>query len=756
LSIIQSCEIQVRGLVQGVGFRPFIYRLARKHNLNGDVDNRINGVLINVEGDEERISDFLKDIIEQAPPASQIKTLSTKQKKLNGYSSFKITPSNSQDNEITEISPDIAVCNDCLADLDNDPGRTNYPFTNCTNCGPRFSIIEALPYDRVNTSMKDFKMCERCQSEYNDISDRRFHAQPVACNNCGPVYTFRDLDRIITDRDVVIKAVSGQISQGKSVALKGMGGYHLICDALNKDAVDGLRKRKHRDAKPFAVMFRDLSSLKMYCQLDPDEEEVITSWRRPVVILREIKMLSAPVNCGLGTIGAILPYLPLHYLLFRKVDTPALVLTSGNISDEPVIKDDDQAIIHLMPIAGSVVYNNRKIINRTDDSVVRIAGKSTVMIRRSRGYAPSPVDLDLNVDGILALGAGQKNSFCIGKDRQAIMSQYIGDLENQPTYEFFRDSIERYMSLFRFVPNIIACDLHPGYISSFHAGLLEKNYGTKIIRIQHHHAHIASVMAENHLDEKVIGVSFDGTGYGTDGNSWGSEFMIADLNDFNRYSHFDYMPMPGGDLASDQPWRMAFSYLYKYFRNTVDFNRLTPFQHLDPEQIHLLKEMIDKGINSPLSSGAGRLFDAVSAILGLCTFSGFDSEAPMRLESAVHSLTGDFYPFTVGKNIVFKEMFRTILEDISKGEDSYVPAKFHNTVSHIIADVCDKMRNEFSINRVALSGGVFQNKYLLEKSLALLHNRNFEVFINHLVPPNDGGVSLGQIAIAAKRRKLCA
>jgi hydrogenase maturation protein HypF len=753
--IKKGYSILIRGLVQGVGFRPFVCRLAKFYNLNGQVDNRANGVMINVEGEEEMVLKFKDHILKDPPAASQIKSVEIEQTDITSYCNFSIGFSKSGESEITEICPDIAVCSECLDDLQNDPYRINYPFINCTNCGPRFTIVDELPYDRHKTSMKDFRMCDNCASEYNDILNRRFHAQPVACNSCGPVFTYEEQGIKIHGIDRILEAVSSRIMGGKAVAIKGLGGYHLLCNAMDDEAVKELRLRKHRDAKPFAVMFRDIFSLEEYCLVNPAEYRELISWRRPILILKQGKSLAHSVSNGLGTIGAVLPYMPVHYLLFSRLETPAVVLTSGNISDEPLIKDDDVAYESLLPIIGAIMSYNRKIVNRADDSVMRIIGNSNSLIRRSRGFVPSPVDLAFNVDGILALGAEQKNTFCIGRDKQAIMSQYIGDLKNLPTYEFFIESIERFKKLFRFKPVFLVCDLHPDYFSSVHAHNLEKDLNIPLIMVQHHHAHIASCMAEYHLDEKVIGICMDGTGYGTDGNTWGGEFMIADLKEFQRYSHFDYIPLPGGNKAVDEPWRIAFSYLYKYLRDELDYSAIPCFRFLKTEEKQLLMEMIDKKVNSPLSSGAGRLFDAVSAILGLCSVAGFDSEAPMRLESVIDSETNDHYPYEIGEAVVFAETLRSIINDLGNKKISFISSKFHNTVAEAVAEVSEKMRRETSINKVVLSGGVFQNKYLVEKLLANLKQRKFEVFTNQLVPSNDSGISLGQLIIASKIKELC-
>jgi hydrogenase maturation protein HypF len=738
-----------------VGFRPYVCRMAAKHGLFGEVDNRTDGVYVIVQGDLKAVDRFSSDLLQNAPPASHIKSIEINPAHFTGYDSFRITESKNVDNRVTEVSPDIAVCQECLDDLDKDPERIDYPFINCTNCGPRFTIIEALPYDRSKTTMRGFSMCRKCRSEYNDILDRRFHAQPIACNSCGPVYSYRDQNKSLSSINKILEEVSEQIASGKSVAIKGLGGYHLMCDALNNDAVIELRKKKQRDAKPFAVMFRDLPSVRTYCIVDEAEGKELESWRRPIVILRQKEPLSPAVSNGLNTTGAMLPYMPVHYMLFRKLKTPAVVLTSGNISDEPVITEDPSAEKQLMPVADSLLSYNRQILNRADDSVVRVIDHKTSLIRRSRGYVPLPVDLERNVEGIIALGAEQKNSFCIGKGNQAVMSQYIGDLKNQATFDFFTGAIYRFKRLFRFEPEFIACDQHPDYLSTQYAETLEKELNIPLVRIQHHHAHIASCMAEYGIDGEAIGISLDGTGFGSDWKTWGGEFLIADLKSFRRYTHFDYVALPGGEKAIDEPWRMAFSFIHKYFGDSFDFNAIPLFRSIDRKKLIVMKEVLDKKINTPLSSGAGRLFDAVSALLGLCNEATFDSEAPMRLESAIRDKTDDFYPFMAGKPIVFDETLKAILEDLPRQTSSIISAKFHNTIARVILDVCLQIRKERALNKVILSGGVFQNKYLMEKSLYLLDYNGFEALTNHQVPANDGGISLGQLVIASKLRETC-
>jgi len=724
--------------------------MAVKHGLSGEVDNRSDGVTVTVQGDPKSIDKFSNDILQLAPPASQIKSIEINQVMINGYDCFKISASKTIDNQITEVSPDIAVCDECLKDMEKDPARIDYPFINCTKCGPRFTIIERLPYDRPRTTMKSFRMCQNCKSEYNDILDRRFHAQPIACNSCGPVYKYSDRGIKLSRIDEIIREISSQVASGRTVAIKGLGGYHLMCDALNNSAVSELRNKKHHDAKPFAVMFRDLLATREYCFIDGTEEKELTSWRRPILILKQKKELAAAVSDGLKTIGVMLPYMPVHYMLFKVLETPAIVLTSGNISDEPIIINDAEAEKQLMRIADSLVSYNRQILNRTDDSVIRFIDKKVSLIRRSRGFVPRPVDLKFNVEGILALGAEQKNSFCIGKENQAVMSQYIGDIKNQATYDFLIESVGRFSKLFRFKPKCIACDLHPDYLSTRYAEELEKDLNIPLVRVQHHHAHIVSCMAENGIDEEVIGVSLDGTGYGTDGNIWGGEFLIAGLRDFKRYTHFDYVPLPGGDKAIEEPWRMAFSFLYKYFGRDYDYDSLPLFRMIEKGKLRMIREALDKKINTPLSSGAGRLFDAVSAILGLCITARFDSEAPMRLESAINNETDEFYPFRINKTIDFSTALQEIIADLNRQTASVISAKFHNTIARVILEVSVQIKKETSLNKVILSGGVFQNKYLLEKSLYLLTRNKFKTFTNHFVPANDGGISLGQLVIASK------
>ena len=635
-----------------------------------------------------------------------------------------------------------------MNDMKLQPHRINYPFINCTNCGPRFTIIKDLPYDRHKTTMDPFVMCKQCSEEYRDILDRRFHAQPVACNNCGPVYTLISGQSETNQIDQILETTSELLENGKIIAIKGLGGFHLACDALNEDAVKRLRDSKHREGKPFAVMFRDLDTLKNFCETNSEEEELLTSWKRPILLLEQKREVAPDVSVGFSTIGSMLPYMPFHYLLFEKTKLQVMVLTSGNLSDEPIIIDNNIAADQLFPISDALVTYNREIHNRSDDSVAMVVNGQTQMIRRSRGYAPSPIRTKLNTEGILAVGAELVNCFCVGKGDQAILSQHIGDLKNLETLEFFTESIEKYKRLFRAEITQIVCDEHPDYLSTKYA--MEQNI--TLIKVQHHHAHIASCMAENGIDEQVIGVAFDGIGLGDDNNIWGGEFLICDLADYERYTHFDYVWMPGGDKASKEPWRMAISYLYKVFGEEFMELELPFLKKIESGKIEMLVRAIQKGINSPLTSSTGRLFDAIAALTDITLYSDFHAEAPMRLESVIDKSCVDAYEFEITGTIKTELMIRKVVDDIlTKVPAPVISAKFHNTIINIIFAAAKEIRTKRGLNKIAFSGGTFQNRYLLEKAENLLLKNSFEVFTQNKVPANDGGIALGQLAIAAKK-----
>ncbi len=750
-SISNSCKtycIEIQGLVQGVGFRPFIYKLADEMKLTGNVANRNDGVFIILNCTGIKLTEFINKIHQHAPPASVINSINFYEIPECNFSDFQILKSSSVSDNITDVSPDIAVCNDCLADMKTQENRINYPFINCTNCGPRFTIIEYLPYDRKNTTMKDFTMCKNCKDEYNHIQNRRFHAQPIACSECGPEYQLFINNTIIKDQVDILDKTSQLLKSGKILAIKGIGGFFIACDAFNENSVAKLRKLKNREAKPFAVMFADFDTLKEYAEVNEKEEKSLFSLKRPIVLLKEKNKTANSVNVGFDTVGAMLPYMPFHYLLFEKSGLKVIVLTSGNLSDEPIITDNNEAINTFGKIFDAVLTYNRHIHNRTDDSVVRIMNNKERVLRRSRGYAPVPVKTKFNVEGILAAGAELANCFCIGKGNQALLSQHIGDLKNFETYQFYTETIEKYKKLFRFEPLCIISDMHPHYASTRYA----EESGLQHIKVQHHHAHIVSCMTEHRLNEKVIGIAFDGTGFGDDGNIWGSEFMICDLNNYERITHFEYIPLPGGDMVAHEPWRTAVSMLYRIYGLDFMNIELRFLKIVDKEKIKMLCTAIDKGINTPLSSGAGRVFDAVSALLNICPVSGFHAEAPMRLESIIDKNIREHYDFEFDKVISFKPAIMQIISDMQNNiSPQVISTRFHNTVIEIVIQVVKKISAEYGIKIVVLSGGTFQNKYLTENIEILLSEEDFTVYSHSTIPANDGGIALGQLIVGNYR-----
>ena len=631
-----ALKIEVRGLVQGVGFRPFVFRIATRCNLNGWVKNTNECVYIEVKGKDEDINSFLIALTNEKPPASIIESVKAVPSDSQFNDSFIILPSDNISEEITGVSPDIAVCSDCLADMKNQVNRIDYPLINCTNCGPRFSIIKDLPYDRPLTTMAAFTMCHNCSYEYHNPLNRRFHAQPVACNTCGPVYELYTGGKLVSGSvNSLIKITASLINEGKVVMIKGMGGMHLACDPFNEEAVARLREIKSREGKPFALMFRDYASASEFAFISEKESEALNSWQRPIVLLQRkeknrMEGLVKDVCSGLNLIGVMLPYMPFHHLLFSELSRPALVLTSGNISSEPIVTGNSEALSVFSERVAAVVLHNREIWNRSDDSVVRVMGGIARVIRRSRGYVPAPLTTASDVDGIVAFGAELTNCFCVGRGKKAILSQHIGDLQNIETTVFYNEALSRFIKLFRIRPSLLAVDMHPDYISSRTALSFAD---LPLTYVQHHHAHIASCMSENCLDEKVLGIAFDGTGYGPDGNIWGSEFLICDLIDFRRVSHFGYIPLPGGDMATEEPWRIALSWLYKVYGKACLSLDIPVIRENDPESCRMLTLMIDKGINCPLTAGAGRLFDAVASLTGLLQKASYQAEAPMKLEA---------------------------------------------------------------------------------------------------------------------------
>jgi hydrogenase maturation protein HypF len=754
----KTLQIIVTGLVQGVGFRPFVHRIALQHNLTGWVLNTSENVCIRISGKEADIERFIHALKTEAPRAAAVESVIPEVIPPEEFDGFTIRKSRDLSGDITEISPDIAVCSECLEDIRPGKRRAGYAFVNCTNCGPRFTIIKDLPYDRPKTTMKKFEMCPACRAEYENIADRRFHAQPTACGKCGPVYElYISGVKKNAGHEQIIAIVAELIDSGSVVMVKGLGGMHLACDAFNEKAVGALRELKNREGKPFAVMFRDMDEVEKYSWISPEESSSLLSWRRPIVLLQcrdsaARKPLAKNLNAGLTLAGIMLPYMPFHYQLFAKLETPAIVLTSGNFSSEPILISNRKALEQFSAVTGALILHNRDIHNRTDDSVVRVmAGKKRVL-RRSRGYAPAPVRTGHDTEGIVAFGAELANCFCVGRGRKAFLSQHIGDLKGLETTLFYEETLERFIQLFRVKPSLLAVDLHPDYISTKTAARFP---GVPVTGVQHHHAHIASCMTEHRLDESVIGVAFDGTGFGDDGHTWGSEFLVCDLKDYRRMAHFGYLPLPGGDSASEEPWRMAVSWLYKVFGKEFTGMDLPVIHQNRPEDISMLLKMIDRKINSPLTSGAGRIFDAVASVLGLCQVAEFPAQGPMLLESLVLENCQERYDWDGEEILNLDDILKGILLDIERGITSPVIAtKFHNTVISVIFETVSRIRQKVEINKVVLSGGVFQNKYLLEGVDALLRKNKFEVFIHAAVPSNDGGIALGQLAVAAKRREL--
>jgi len=752
-------KVDITGIVQGVGFRPFIYQLARRYALNGRVANTASGVTIHAEGDPAKIEGFIADISAKAPPLAQITNISSRSVPSENFTGFTIAKSETGAVRSTLISPDISICPDCLAELfDSNDRRYLYPFINCTNCGPRYTIIDDIPYDRPNTSMKHFKMCAACQAEYDDPENRRFHAQPNACPVCGPQVRLFDSEKAEKPASDPIAETVRLLRRGGIVAIKGLGGYHLAVDAENHEAVRALRQRKHRAEKPFALMSLDFDAIRQYAQVSPDEEGMLTSPQRPIVFLKKQahQFISAAVSPENRYFGVMLPYTPLHYLLLSHGFT-ALVMTSANLSEEPIAIDNNEAFDRLSHIADYFLMHNRDIYLRSDDSIMRHTAGAARFIRRSRGYVPTPVFLNNSVPPILACGAELKNTVCLTKANQAFLSQHIGDLENIKAFDFFKKTISHMKRILDIDPEIIAYDMHPGYLSTQYA--LEQTHAT-LVPVQHHHAHIVSCMAEHGIEGPVIGLSFDGTGYGTDGRIWGGEVLIADLANFQRPLHLAYVPMPGGAAAIKEPWRMAVSYLFDTFGE--DFNNLDlpVFKTQPANKIRLIKEMIVKRINSPETSSLGRLFDGVAAILGLRDAVSFEGQAAMALEMLAHEEINylsahDLYGYDLAANHVCEISVRPIISGVVKDLKKGVPpgeisTRFHLSLMRMYTDLCDRMRIETGLNRVALSGGVFQNALLLQGLIQGLERKGFQVFTQRRLPANDGGIALGQAVVAAE------
>lgn len=772
-------KLHIKGIVQGVGFRPFIYNLATSYGLKGWVLNSTDGVHIEVEGKEEDVADFIDQVKPQAPPLARIDSISVESLSPKGYSEFIIEKSGGDASKFVKISPDVCTCPDCLCELfDPNDRRYRYPFINCTNCGPRFTIIKDIPYDREKTTMKVFPMCPECQAEYDDVTDRRFHAQPNACPVCGPSVWLEDKNGTVIESEEPIERAIGLLKSGTILAIKGLGGFHLACDAQNDDAVSALRGRKRRVMKPFAIMSASTDRVKKYCRVNEVEAELMESIQRPIMLLEKLPDCSiaesvAPYN---NYLGVMLPYTPLHYLLLDDEEIVAFVMTSANLSEEPIAIDNDEAKRRLNELADYFLMHNRDICTRCDDSVAMVEFDTLVMIRRSRGYAPYPIDLDFEMPQILGCGAELKNTFCLTVKNHAFLSQHIGDLQNVRAYEYYENSIDYFKRLFRIEPEIIAHDLHPDYYSTRYALNLDKanslanksaalsTTDKKVIGVQHHHAHVVSCMAEHRLHDKVIGVALDGTGYGTDGKIWGGEFLVADECDFKRVGHLKYLPLPGGDAAVKEVVRIALSYLYDVFGGEL-WNLEIPFvDELDKSRARIILKMIEQEINSPMTSSCGRLFDAVSALIGIRQKISYEAQAAIELEMKAHGQNrtldyDDEYDFELVENedrwiIDVTSMFHKIVDDIKDSvPQSVISVKFHNSVAQFILSMCMRIREKYNLKEVALSGGVFQNRYLLCKVVKMLESYGFVPYFQKKVPTNDGGISLGQVVIASGKAK---
>jgi hydrogenase maturation protein HypF len=771
---LTGSRITVRGVVQGVGFRPFIYNLAERYRLRGWVLNDSSGVEIEVEGTPETIEAFVAAIRQEAPPLAHIASLEVRQATVQGYEGFKIRHSERQAGRYQLVSPDIATCGDCLHELlDADDRRYRYPFTNCTNCGPRFTIIADIPYDRPSTTMRAFQMCPACQAEYDDPRDRRFHAQPNACPVCGPQVTLvpgplfaeRGFCLPPSEPDVVATAAA-LLRESAILAIKGLGGFHLACDATSAEAVRLLRARKRRPDKPFAVMMATLEQVEAHCIVSPEEEELLRSPQCPIVLLRwrrgsGIVEDVAPRYCHLGV---MLPYTPLHHVLLRDVGRP-LVMTSGNLTEEPIAAENEEALRRLGHLADAFVLHNRDIYARYDDSVwfvPHLPGRERATpqpVRRARGYAPFPIVLPFQAGQLLACGAEIKNTFCVTRDEYAFLSQHIGDMENLETLEHYQRTVALYERLFRIEPERIAHDLHPDYMATKYARQRAEGSGIEAVAIQHHHAHLAACLADNGWPaggEPAIGAIMDGTGYGQDGRIWGGEWLVGDYRGYARAAHLAYLPLPGGDAATAHPWRIAYSYLWTLLGRVP--NGVVP-PEVDECQLELLRAQLERELNCPQTSSMGRLFDAVSAMLGICTHASYEAQAAIELEG-IAAEAGDRaaglspYPYRVVQEgeaqvVQLEPLFEAMVADLEQGTPhAKVAWRFHETAAAMIAGICETIAGRSGLRAVALSGGCYQNRILLRLVVPRLEQAGLSVLLHRQVPCNDGGLALGQAAIA--------
>jgi len=752
--------VHVHGIVQGVGFRPYLYQLAHAHRLGGWVRNQSDGVEIEVSGPAPRVEDFLHDIPRKLPPLARIVAMRVEDLPFARRDGFRILGSRTRDSRTALIAPDACTCEDCLRELlDPRNRRYRYPYINCTNCGPRYTIIRDIPYDREKTTMSRFVMCRECREEYEDPADRRFHAQPNACWECGPRTWLTDGDGVpvAEGREAILRAVES-LEGGAIVAVKGLGGFHLAVRATQDEAVDRLRSRKVREEKPFAVMFPSLEAVRDYCDVNEEEERLLCSSQRPIVLLnRRIEPSSPPIAPGVAPgnrfLGCFLPYTPLHHLLFHGSSFRSLVMTSGNRSDEPIVMDNGDALARLRGIADRFLLHDREIYMRCDDSVTRVLLGKPRPIRRARGYVPVPVFLKDSAPSVLGVGAELKSTVCLTRNRDAFLSQHIGDLENLETFRSFERTIEHLRKILEIEPELIVHDLHPDYLSTRWA--LSRDPLPRLA-VQHHHAHIAAVIAEHRLSGPVLGLAMDGTGYGPDGTVWGGEILRVEDDSWERLGHFRPLPLPGGDKAVREPWRMAVSALWSLgpagVEETVRDLRL-PWP---PDKLKILLQMIEKNLRSPLTSSCGRLFDAVSALIGLRDAVTYEGQAAIELEQAVVPEDGAYSGRiqTVGDKKILDSlpMIAEVIQDLRSGVSrGRISARFHNGLAHLLAQAAQILAEENGLDRVALSGGVFQNATLLERLVGNLTRRGLQVFAHEQVPSNDACIALGQAYIGTRR-----
>lgn len=756
--MFQRLSIVIRGAVQGVGFRPYIYRLATEFQLKGFVLNSPAGVFIEAENEKAILDKFLLRIEKEKPVHAIIQSMEFSFLDAVGYVQFEIRESESKGKTSALILPDIAVCDDCLKEMfDPNDRRYLYPFINCTNCGPRFSIIESLPYDRPNTSMKIFKMCDECKKEYHDPLDRRFHAQPIACPYCGPsVQLVTPTGELLFKNDSAIHQTAEKIYQGKIIALKGLGGYQLLCRADDEKVITLLRRRKQREAKPFALMFPDLETVKKICEVTPFEERLLKSPEAPIVLLKrktggEQHIVYDSIASGNPTLGIMLPYTPLHHLLMKELKIP-IIATSGNLSEEPMCITEDEALHRLKNIADYFLVHNRPIVRHVDDSIARVILEREMVMRRARGYAPLPIELNCETedDTYLAVGGHLKNTVAFSSGKNVFVSQHVGDLSTQEAFSAFQNVVTDFKNLYEAENIHTVADLHPDYLSTKFVKANFENFTF----VQHHQAHVASCYAENKLEGTALGIAWDGTGYGLDGTIWGGEFFLFDGSSFSHTAQFRKFPLPGGDLAIKEPKRSAIGLLYEIYGEDILKNNDELLNHLSIQEKKILLQMLKNKINTPLTSSVGRLFDAVASIIGLQQVSSYEGEAAMKLEFSAAPDISDVYSFELlpGEMIIidYQKMIESILEEVKiQLSPKIISAKFHNTLVEIICAVAEKSNEE----KIVLSGGVFQNAYLLEHAVARLREKDFKPYWHQRIPTNDGGISLGQIAVAMYQHK---